>query len=92
MEAVFREILAMSLSASLLAALVMLLRWGFRRVPKWVHCVLWALVAVRLICPSLPQSQLSMVPPPAAEGKCALGSSPCAPSLPRCPRFSLRQR
>lgn len=62
MDRLFQNVLAMSLSAGLLAAVVMGLRWCFQKSPKWVHCALWALVAVRLLCPSLPRSEYSMVP------------------------------
>ncbi|MDO5400142.1 MAG: M56 family metallopeptidase [Eubacteriales bacterium] len=62
MKAVFESVLAMSLSAGFLAAVVMVLRWCFRKSPKWVHCALWALVAVRLLVPALPKTDYSMVP------------------------------
>lgn len=62
MDWLFQNVLSMSLSAGFLAAVVMGLRWFFRSSPKWVHCALWALVAVRLLCPSLPRSEYSMVP------------------------------
>lgn len=62
MEAVFQQVLTMSLSAGLLTAVVVGLRFAFRKSPKWVHCALWALVGLRLVLPSLPQSELSMVP------------------------------
>lgn len=62
MDALFETILSMSLSAGFLVAMIVGIRLCFRRVPKWVHCCLWALVAVRLMIPSLPQSNLSMVP------------------------------
>lgn len=62
MNALFHQVLTMSLSAGFLVGIILLFRLCFRRVPKWVHCILWGLVAVRLLCPALPKSQLSMVP------------------------------
>lgn len=54
MEVLFRVlawVLNQSLGASCLMAVVILLRLAMKRAPKWTLCLLWALVAVRLICP-----------------------------------------
>lgn len=67
MTALFENMLSMSLSAGFLVGIVIGLRWCFRKVPKWVHCCLWALVAVRLLIPSLPQTDFSMVPEPVSD-------------------------
>ena len=37
----------MSLSASVLVMVVLILRLIFRKAPKWVNILLWGLVAVR---------------------------------------------
>ena len=62
MKAVFLQILDMSVSASILAGAVMVLRLLLKRAPKYIHCILWAMVALRLVCPSLPESQVSVMP------------------------------
>ncbi len=62
METVFLEILNRSLSAGLLVLAVLLVRFVFRRMPKWAVCLLWALVALRLVLPELPESGLSLQP------------------------------
>ena len=59
MHALFLKILNMSLAAGVLTAAVLLLRLALRRAPKWLRCLLWALVAVRLLCPWSLQSSLS---------------------------------
>ena len=62
MKTVFLQILDMSVSASILAAVVIVLRLVLKKAPKAIHCTLWAMVALRLVCPSLPESQASLMP------------------------------
>lgn len=62
MEAVFLQLLNMSMTAGWLVLAVIILRFAFRNMPKGIRCVLWALVAVRLICPITIESQVSLVP------------------------------
>lgn len=62
MDAVFLKVLNMSISASWLILAVMLIRVLLKKSPKWINCVLWALVAVRLLCPVSFESSLSLVP------------------------------
>lgn len=62
MKTVFLQILDMSVSASILAAVVIVLRLVLKKAPKAIHCALWAMVALRLVCPSLPESQASLMP------------------------------
>ena len=52
----------MSISASFLIAAVVLVRFALKKAPRWVACLLWALVAVRLVCPFSIQSALSLIP------------------------------
>ncbi|PWM22484.1 MAG: hypothetical protein DBX44_07025 [Oscillospiraceae bacterium] len=51
-----------SLSASWLILAVLALRILLRNAPKWIRPLLWGLVAIRLACPILPQSMLSLLP------------------------------
>ena len=62
MTDLFVKIVNMSITASILVLLVLLLRLLFRRAPKWIHVLLWGLVAVRLICPFNLESALSLMP------------------------------
>lgn len=62
MEAVFIKLINMSITASWLVLAVVLVRLVFNRTPKSIICVLWALVAVRLIFPVSIESALSLVP------------------------------
>ena len=58
----FPTLLRMSLSAAVLTGVVAALRFLLRKGPKWVLCLLWLLVAVRLLCPVLPRSGTSLMP------------------------------
>ena len=58
----FYGLLKMSIEASWLIAVVILLRFLFRKIPRKLVCCLWALVALRLICPLTIESSLSLVP------------------------------
>lgn len=62
MEAVFLRILNMSITAGWLVLAVVLLRLLLKKAPKVLHCVLWILVAVRLLCPFSFESLLSLIP------------------------------
>jgi len=59
MDALFLKLLNMSWTAALLTAVVVVLRLALKRAPKWARCLLWALVAVRLLCPVSIASPLS---------------------------------
>ncbi len=62
MENIFLQLLNMSITAGWLVLAVLVLRLVFRNAPRWIHCTLWALVAVRLICPISIESAFSVVP------------------------------
>ena len=62
MSTVFLKILNISLVASWLILAVIILRLFLRKAPKWISCLLWALVAVRLLLPFSVESVLSLVP------------------------------
>ncbi len=62
MEGIFVKLLNMSISASVLILIAVLLRGVLRRSPKWIHCLLWGLVAVRLVCPLSFESSFSLAP------------------------------
>jgi len=62
MSAVFLKVLNMSITAGWLILAVLAARLLLKKAPKWVACLLWTLVAVRLICPFSPESVLSLIP------------------------------
>lgn len=62
MEALFLKILNMSITAGWIVLVVVLLRLVFKKAPKWISCVLWAVVALRLVCPFTVESVLSLIP------------------------------
>ena len=62
MEALFVQILNMSISASWLILAVILIRLLLQKAPKGFRYVLWALVAVRLLCPVFVESDFSLLP------------------------------
>ena len=59
MDGFLHTLLTMSLTAAIAAGVVMLLRLLLKRVPRWITCLLWAVVLLRMLCPvgfSLPVS------------------------------------
>lgn len=69
MQELFLELTKLSLIGSLFAVVVILLRFVFRKAPKWVFCLLWGMVALRLICPFSIESNLSLIPDNLANGQ-----------------------
>ena len=62
MSTVFLKVLNTGITAGWLILAVILARFLLRKAPKWISCVLWALVAVRLVCPFSLKSVLSLIP------------------------------
>lgn len=62
MTNLFLGFLNRSLSAAVLIFAVVLVRLVFKKAPKWLLCALWALAAVRLLCPVSIESVLSLIP------------------------------
>lgn len=62
MSEIFIKLLNMSISAGWLVICVVVLRLILKKAPRWIACILWALVAVRLLCPFSLESVLSLVP------------------------------
>ena len=62
MDAFFLKLLNMSITASWLVLAILAVRFLFRKTPKWILCLLWGLVALRLICPFSMESKLSLIP------------------------------
>ena len=62
METLFLKLVNLSLSAGWLVLVVLALRLVFRKAPRWIFCLLWGLVALRLACPFSVESALSLLP------------------------------
>lgn len=62
MEGIFVKIFDMGMQAGWLILAVAALRLLLKKSPRWIFCFLWGLVAIRLICPVSPESNLSLVP------------------------------
>lgn len=62
MEDIFIKILNMSITASYFALALFIIRAIFRKMPKWISCLLWGLVGLRLIIPFSFESILSIIP------------------------------
>ncbi len=62
MKSVFLTLLNLSVSACYIVLAVLLLRLLFKKAPKWTRGLLWAVVALRLVCPFSIESVLSLIP------------------------------
>ncbi len=62
MSGLFLEILNMSISASCVALIIILIRLALRKAPKIYSYALWAVVFFRLVCPFTIQLPVSAVP------------------------------
>lgn len=62
MDAVFLKLFHMSMTAGWLILAVIVFRLLLKKAPKWLSCVLWVMVAFRLLCPVAPESSLSLIP------------------------------
>ena len=51
MNELLLKLIDMSITASILIAIILVIRIGFKKIPRKYICVLWALVAIRLVCP-----------------------------------------
>ncbi len=58
----FLNLVNRSIAASWLVLAVLVLRLVLKKAPRWLHVVLWGLVAVRLLCPISIESGFSLVP------------------------------
>lgn len=61
MSELLAQILNMSITASFVIATVIVLRLILKKAPKWIRCIMWGMVAVKLIIPFSFESKLSLV-------------------------------
>ena len=62
MSNLFLRLLNISITAGWIVLVVVLLRFVFKKAPKWIRVALWGLVALRLLVPVSIESALSLVP------------------------------
>ncbi|MBE6573240.1 MAG: M56 family metallopeptidase [Ruminococcaceae bacterium] len=62
MSQIFLQLLNMSITAGIIVLVVLILRLLLRRSPKWIRCILWGIVALRLMIPYSIESVFSLVP------------------------------
>ncbi len=62
MSEFFLTVVNMSISASWIVLVVLLVRLLLKKAPKWVTVLLWGIVAIRLICPFTIESVTSLIP------------------------------
>lgn len=62
MDALFLNVLNRSITAGWLILAVLVLRFALKKAPRWISCLLWALVAIRLVCPFSIESAMSLIP------------------------------
>ncbi len=62
MAEIFLDILNRSIAASWIVLGVFALRLLLKKAPKWITVLLWAVVAVRLLCPFTIESVMSLIP------------------------------
>ena len=62
MSDIFLGILNVSITASWLILAIVVIRPLLKKAPKWICCALWALAAIRLVCPFSFKSVLSLIP------------------------------
>lgn len=62
MTDIFIKLLNMSITASWIALAVIILRLFLKKAPKWINCLLWGMVAIRLLLPFSVKSVLSLIP------------------------------
>ncbi len=59
---IFAELLNISIIATWIALVVILLRFLIKKTPKWITCILWGLVGIKLFLPFSIESPLSLIP------------------------------
>ena len=62
MEDIFLRLCNLSITASYVVLAVILLRILLRKAPKWINCLLWAVVGIRLTIPFSIDSIFSLIP------------------------------
>lgn len=62
MTEVFLKLMNMSIAAGWLVVAVLFVRLFLKNAPKWISCLLWGIVGLRLLLPFFVESPLSLIP------------------------------
>lgn len=62
MTSLFLHCFNLSVTAGWMVLVVLLLRFCLKKAPRWITCVLWGLIALRLILPFSIESPVSLIP------------------------------
>lgn len=62
MSELFLAVVNMSISASWLVLVILLLRLLLKKAPRWMFVLLWGVAAIRLVCPITIESVMSLIP------------------------------
>ena len=62
MSDIFLKVFNMSITASWLVLAIVILRFMLKKAPKWMTCLLWGVVALRLVMPLSFESLFSLIP------------------------------
>lgn len=62
MTTFFLQLVNRSITAGWLVLAILLVRLLLAKAPKWTRCILWGMVALRLLCPLSLESPWSLIP------------------------------
>jgi beta-lactamase regulating signal transducer with metallopeptidase domain len=62
MSYILLKLINMSITASYLLLTIILIRLVFKKMPKYITCILWGIAGIRLILPFSLESKLSLIP------------------------------
>lgn len=62
LQQIFLKVMDMSLTASMIIAVVLVVRIFLKRFPKFISYMLWSVVLFRLLCPAVLEFEISPVP------------------------------
>lgn len=62
MQQLFIKVLNLSIWAGWIVLGILILRLILKTMPKWLHCLLWIMVAIRLMIPDSVESSVSVIP------------------------------
>lgn len=62
MDDLFLDVLNISITATWVSIGVMIVRLILKKAPKWISCILWAIVGIRLVFPFSIESVVSLIP------------------------------
>ncbi len=68
MHEVLKTLLIMAATATIAALWVMVFRLALKKMPRWITCLLWLAVFLRMVCPVGPSLPVSLIPAPVVQG------------------------